>query len=85
MERKKKKGLGILAKLTLMCALPIICADVILAVYSINALQNGMKEKVMEGLSLVCQSVSASYDAISFSASNESFFHSFCHLLCNVH
>ena len=64
MERKKKKGLGILAKLILMCALPIICADVILAVYSINALQNGMKEKVMKGLSLVCQSVSASYDAI---------------------
>lgn len=64
MDRKKKKGLGILAKLTLMCALPIICADVILAVYSINALQTGMKEKVMEGLSMVCQSVSASYDAI---------------------
>ena len=40
MDRKKKKGLGILAKLILMCALPIICADVILAVYSINALQH---------------------------------------------
>lgn len=64
MDRKKKKGLGILAKLILMCALPIICADVILAVYSINALHNGMKEQVMKGLSLVCQSVSASYDAI---------------------
>ena len=56
--------MGILAKLTLMCALPIICADVILAVYSINALHSGMKEKVLKGLSLVCQSVSASYDAI---------------------
>ena len=64
MDKKKKKGLGILAKLILVCALPVICADVILAVYSINALQSGMKEKVMQGLSLLCQSVSASYDAI---------------------
>ncbi|MBD5522304.1 MAG: methyl-accepting chemotaxis protein [Lachnospiraceae bacterium] len=64
MDRKRKKGLGLLAKLLLMCTLPIICAEVILAAYSINSLQNGMKEKVMEGLALVCQSVSASYDAI---------------------
>ena len=64
MDRKGKKGPGILVKLILTCALPIICADVIIAIYSINALQNGMKEKVMEELALVCQSVSASYDAI---------------------
>ena len=64
MDKKKKRGLGILAKLILVCALPVICADVILASYSINALQSGMKEKVMQGLSLLCQSVSASYDAI---------------------
>lgn len=64
MNTKEKKGLGILAKLTLMCALPIVCADVILSVYSINALQKGMKEKVIDGLALLCQSVSASFDAV---------------------
>lgn len=64
MNTKEKKGLGILAKLTLMCALPIICTDVILSVYAINALQNGMKEKVIDALALLCQSVSASFDAL---------------------
>lgn len=64
MYGKKKKGMGILAKLLLMCTLPMICAEVFLAVYSINAMRNAMKEKVMDGLAFLCQSVSASYDAV---------------------
>ena len=62
--RKKKKGLGILPKMVLMCSLPMIIVEVVIAVYSINALQDGMKSEAFDGLSNVCQSVAAAYEAI---------------------
>lgn len=62
--RKKKKGLGILPKMVLMCSLPMIILEVVITVYAINALQEGMKSEAFNGLSNVCQSVGAAYEAV---------------------
>ncbi|MDE7016409.1 MAG: cache domain-containing protein [Lachnospiraceae bacterium] len=63
-ETKKKKGVGILFKLVLMCALPMIILEVIITMYSMNALRKGMHEEAFIGLRNLCQAVSAAYDAI---------------------
>lgn len=62
--RKRKKGLGILPKMVLMCSLPMVILEVVITVYAINALQDGMKAEALEGLSNVCQSVVAAYEAV---------------------
>jgi len=62
--RKKKKGLGVLSKMVLMCSLPMIILEVVITTYAINALQDGMKSEAFNGLSDVCQSVAAAYEAI---------------------
>lgn len=61
---KKKKGIGILAKLVLMCALPMIILEGIVTVYSMNALRKGMQEEAFLGLDQLCQSVGAAYAAL---------------------
>lgn len=66
-ETGKKKGLGILPKMVLMCSLPMIILEVVITAYSINALQDGMKLEAFNGLSDVCQSVAAAYEAIDTS------------------
>ncbi len=63
-EKKKKKGIGILPKMVLMCSLPMIILEVVITLYSMNSLQNGMKSEALEGLSNVCQSVAAAYEAV---------------------
>ena len=62
--RTKKKGLGILPKRVLMCSLPMIILEVVITVYAINALQDGMKSEAFNGLNNVCQSVAAAYEAV---------------------
>lgn len=62
--RKKKKGLGILPKMVLMCSLPMIIVEIVITVYAINALQDGMKSEAFGGLGNVCQSVESAYEAI---------------------
>lgn len=64
METKTKKGMGILLKLSLMCVLPLLILGVVIALYSLNALRSGMESEALGGLSLLCRSVAASYDAI---------------------
>lgn len=61
---KKKKGLSVLAKIVLMCALPMIILGVIITVYSVSVLMSGMQSEAIDSLAYLCQSVSASYDAI---------------------
>lgn len=63
-EKKKKKGMGILPKMVLMCSLPMIILEVVITVYAINALQDGMKSEAFNGLNNVCQSVAAAYEAV---------------------
>ncbi len=63
-EKKKKKGIGILPKMVLMCSLPMIILEVVITLYSMNALQDGMQSEALEGLSNVCQSVAAAYEAV---------------------
>lgn len=60
----KKKGMGILFKLAMMCVLPMLIMVIILSLYAMSALRSGMEKEALEGLRLLCQSVSASYDAI---------------------
>ena len=42
-ETRKKNGMGILTKMVLMCALPMIILEVIITVYSMTALRKGMQ------------------------------------------
>lgn len=63
-ETKRKKGVGILLKLVLMCALPMIILEVVITLYSMNALRKGMQDEAFIGLRNLCQAVSAAYDAI---------------------
>lgn len=63
-ETKKKKGVGILAKLVLMCVLPIVILEIIITFYSMNALRKGMQDQAFIGLDLLCQSVASAYDAL---------------------
>lgn len=64
MVNKKKKGLSVLAKIILMCALPMIILGIIITVYSVNVLVAGMQSEAVTSLNYLCQSISASYDAI---------------------
>lgn len=61
---KKKKGIGILLKLVMMCVLPMVILEAIITVYSVNALREGMQEQALIGLDQLCQSVSSAYDAL---------------------
>ena len=61
---KKKKGLSVLAKIILMCLLPMIILGAVITIYSVDALTKGMQSEALTSLSYLCQSVSASYDAL---------------------
>lgn len=61
---KKKKGIGLLAKIVFMCSLPMVILGLVIALYSSYVMKSGMQEEALLGLSNLCQSVSASYDAI---------------------
>lgn len=63
-KKKKKKGMGILPKMVLMCSLPMIILEVVITLYSMNALQNGMQSEAFNGLSDLCQSVASAYEAV---------------------
>ena len=64
MDKKKKKGLSVLTKIILMCSLPMIILSVIITVYSVEVLISGMQSEALKSLTYLCQSVSASYDAL---------------------
>ncbi|MDE6750584.1 MAG: cache domain-containing protein [Lachnospiraceae bacterium] len=61
---KKKKGVSLLFQIIFMCSLPMIILGLVTALYSSAVMKNGMQEEALSGLSDLCQSVSASYDAI---------------------
>ncbi|MCM1144331.1 MAG: methyl-accepting chemotaxis protein [Blautia sp.] len=61
---EKKKGISVLTKIILMCSLPMIILGTVIAFYSISVLMHGMQDEALSALSYLCQSVSASYDAI---------------------
>ncbi|MCM1253047.1 MAG: methyl-accepting chemotaxis protein [Clostridium sp.] len=63
-ETKKKKGIGILLKLSMMCALPMLILVIITTFYSMKALNSGMQDEALAGLSQLCQSVASSYEAL---------------------
>ncbi|MCM1387083.1 MAG: methyl-accepting chemotaxis protein [Bacillus sp. (in: Bacteria)] len=60
----KKKGIGILLKLSMMCALPMLILVIITTFYSMRALNSGMQDEALTGLSQVCQAVASSYEAL---------------------
>lgn len=62
---KKKKGLSVLHKIILMCSLPMIILGAVIIVYSINVMMKGMQNEALTSLEYLCQSISASYDAIA--------------------
>lgn len=63
-RERRKKGLGILPQMVLMCSLPMIILEVTITVYSMNALQDGMKSEAFNGLNNLCQAVASAYDAV---------------------
>lgn len=50
--------------MVLMCSLPMIILEVVITLYSMNSLQEGMQSEALDGLSNVCQSVAAAYEAV---------------------
>lgn len=61
---KKKKGVSLLTQIIFMCSLPMIILGLVTALYASAVMKNGMQEEALGGLSDLCQSVSAAYDAI---------------------
>ncbi|MCM1047561.1 MAG: methyl-accepting chemotaxis protein [Clostridiales bacterium] len=61
----KRKGIGLLPKIIGICSLPMIVLGLVVALYSSNALKNGMQDEALTGLNNLCQSVAASYEAIA--------------------
>lgn len=59
----KKKKKGILLKLVLMCALPMLLLEAIITVYSINSLKKGMRQETLSNLGQMCQIVASAYHA----------------------
>lgn len=64
MEVKKKKGIGVLTKIILASSLPMILLGVVITIYAIQVLIEGMQKEATNALNYVCQSVIASYDAL---------------------
>ena len=65
MVDKNKKGLGLLAKIVLMCCIPMIILGVVISVYAINVMKNALKDEAIRSLSYLCESVMAAYDGFA--------------------
>ena len=63
-KSNRKKGVGILIKLVMMCALPMIILEIVITLYSMNALRKGMQDEAFIGLDMLCQSVTSAYQAL---------------------
>ncbi|MCM1267603.1 MAG: methyl-accepting chemotaxis protein [Bacteroidales bacterium] len=63
MEEKKKK-LGIMAQLVMLCVIPMVVMVAAVTVYAINTMRSMVHDSTMESLQNVCQSVFAAYDAL---------------------
>lgn len=61
---KKKKGTSLSTKIVIMCSSPMVILGLVIALYSSYVMKKGMQEEALDGLRNLCQSVSASYDAI---------------------
>lgn len=61
---KKRKKLGVLAQLVMLCVIPLVVMVASVTVYSISTMRGMVKSATMEGLENLCQSVFAAYEAL---------------------
>ena len=61
---KKKKGISLLVQIIFMCSLPMIILGLVTSLYASSVMKKGMQEEALGGLSNLCQSVLAAYEAI---------------------
>lgn len=61
---KKRKKLGIMAQLVMLCVLPMIIMVASITIYAISTMRDMVRDTTMEGLQNLCQSVHAAYDAL---------------------
>lgn len=60
----KKKKAGIMAELLALVVVPLLVLGVTISVYSVETLRSTVKQQTLNGLSLLCTSVHAAYDAL---------------------
>lgn len=60
----KRKKVGIMTELLALIIIPMILLDIIITAYAINSMGSMVSNKALDGLSLLCTSVHAAYDAI---------------------
>ncbi len=65
MEKEKKKGLGLAAQLTIICAIPLIILELVVTFVATNAMRSMVKEEVIEGMENLCRSVVAAYSSFA--------------------
>lgn len=61
---KKKKKLGVLAELLALIVIPLLALGTLITVYAVETMRSMVKQETLDGLSLLCTSVHAAYDAI---------------------
>lgn len=61
---EKKKKIGIMAELLALIVIPLLILGTIITVYAVETMRSLVKQQTLNGLSLLCNSVHAAYDAL---------------------
>lgn len=61
---KKKKKFGIMAELLTLIVVSLLVLGVVITVYAVETMRSLVKQQTLNGLSLLCNSVHAAYDAL---------------------
>lgn len=60
----RKKKLGVMAELLALIVIPLLVLGSVITVYAVETMRSLVKEETLDGLSLLCTSVHAAYDAL---------------------
>ena len=61
---EKKKKLGVMAQLLMLCVIPLVVMVASVTVYSVGKMRGMVRDATMEGLQNLCQSVYAAYESL---------------------
>lgn len=61
---EKKKKLGVMAQLLMLCVIPLVVMVASVTVYSVGKMRGMVRDVTMEGLHNLCQSVYAAYESL---------------------
>ena len=61
---EKKKKMGVMAQLLMLCVIPLVVMVASVTVYSVGKMRGMVRDVTMEGLHNLCQSVYAAYESL---------------------